>query len=1100
MGSSADNPLRPDPSTQTRERLQAMRAAVRERLFGPPADGHASTLDGAERPADREEDDDPRRIGRFTVLRALGQGGMGVVFAAYDESLDRKVAVKLIRPGQAGEAALARLQREAQALAKLSHPNIVSVYETGPYRDQVYMAMEYVEGTTLAQWQGSDLHPWRDVLTIYVAAGRGLAAAHRAGIVHRDFKPTNVLVREAGAPRDRVRVVDFGLARTEASNEASARASESPEASEPTETALTRTGAVMGTPAYMAPEQFLGRSADARSDQFSFCIALFEALYGFRPFSGETLDELRQNVLEGHREPVPPQAPVPSHVAEALLRGLNVDPALRWPTLEALLDALSIDPSMRRRRLLGWTGAALVGLAVGGWAWSARRDARTRDETETLRAAFARARVGHAEAELQRLRSRSLSERWDDLVLAYAREHVEEDPTASLAALEHLTPHNESWLGPARVIAAAAAHRSPLRQRYDLTSPPTAWILTVEERLILVDAAGEISEFDLRTHAARRVGALPHPYQAACIAADGSSVAALLPDDRWIQWTLERGLGPERALTSTATAIGCGPSEQHVALGYVDGTISIAGDSGDPPKLLVGHDEPITTLAFDARGLRLASATSDGTVRAWFLDRDTHREQARRPGPVEGLQWAPGRDDLWIELEGDDVARWNVEDGRGLDIHSGSAVAFDPSGTGWVVADPAQKVLRISEPAVVDWRAPPGERGLATSQRHLIALYDTVIDVWDRPVDESANLRAPQPRGYVELLAFSPTAEHLVVGTDVGFELWNAELDVLRRRSHGRSVDGVSFSPDGTQLVSWGSSGPTLVLDTRSPESDPRPLPLPHGGAGRTQDVGWTKSGILVELRDRDSGVDVNLYPPPFDEVFHLGSTPAFTKAILVHGEDTAVTTDFRDFTWWDLRDGRSWESVLPDETGFVETRAWDFARDGSGLRVAQVTRHEEAGRLTLSVWQLDRGGEPSRVLLQADLTSVIASPDRASLLLEFESGRRLLWSLRETRFRVLPDDLGPIHRFDISPSADRLLLHADHRSRDILIDVDSGEWLYVAALNHPLAWSARDVIVDTVEQSRVRRWVDPTPKDTEAFLEWLDQTTAVELPAERIR
>lgn len=289
-------------------------------------------------------------IGRYVILDRIGGGGMGVVYTAYDPELDRKVALKLLRPDRAaGEAARLRLLREAQAIARLSHPHVVAVHDAGTFGDQVFLAMEYVEGTTLSWWLNEERRPWREVVDRFVLAGRGLAAAHAAGLVHRDFKPDNVLLGRDG----RVRVADFGLARavgTDTEEEPASSESVSGLASP-----LTQLGVAVGTPAYMAPEQLRGERADARSDQFSFCVALWEALYGERPFAGE--------MGRGPVREAPAGARVPDRLRQALLRGLAIDPAARYPAMEELLDRLGRDPGAARRR---WLAAAAVVIAVGG--------------------------------------------------------------------------------------------------------------------------------------------------------------------------------------------------------------------------------------------------------------------------------------------------------------------------------------------------------------------------------------------------------------------------------------------------------------------------------------------------------------------------------------------------------------------------------------------------------------------------------------------------------------------------------------------------------------------------------------------------------------
>ncbi len=337
---------------------------------------------------------------------------MGVVYAAYDEELERKLAIKLVLPGLRSERASlgeTRLLREAQALARVSHPNVVQVYEVGAVGEAVYIAMELVRGKTLGEWLGAQRRRWRDIVDVFRQAAAGLAAAHAAGVVHRDVKPDNLLVGDDG----RVRVLDFSLARP---SEADAVA----ELRDSLDLTRTRAGTLIGTPLYMSPEQLMGHPADARSDQFSLCVAMYEALYRVRPFAGTTLDELRRAIVKGelqvsrgrgllralrssdilsrksgqnlHRSataaPAPDLSPgpgasgphpapgdsvlgeadtgAPAWLRRVLQRGLRVDPEARYPDMDALRSELGRDPVRVWRRAglaLGLVG--LVGAGVG---------------------------------------------------------------------------------------------------------------------------------------------------------------------------------------------------------------------------------------------------------------------------------------------------------------------------------------------------------------------------------------------------------------------------------------------------------------------------------------------------------------------------------------------------------------------------------------------------------------------------------------------------------------------------------------------------------------------------------------------------------------
>jgi tetratricopeptide (TPR) repeat protein len=312
------------------------------------------------------------RIGRYWILDALGSGGMGLVLEAYDDTLDRTVALKLLHP-DGSEQHRARLLREAKALARLSHPHVVQVHEIGTVGDQTYIAMERVRGHNLREWARLP-HPWRTIVEVYVQAGEGLAAAHAEGLVHRDFKPDNCIIGDDG----RVRVLDFGLAR-EVDLGACSADGHDPDPSErlgeddePLPSSgegslgepLTVTGTLLGTVAYMPYEQLRGRPADALSDQFSFCASLWEALYGVRPFSGSSPYALVAALKRNRLDPIPEDARVPRRLRKVLVRGLALDPARRWPSMNALLEQLR----EIERRPRWWRGVSLlvVGVGLGG--------------------------------------------------------------------------------------------------------------------------------------------------------------------------------------------------------------------------------------------------------------------------------------------------------------------------------------------------------------------------------------------------------------------------------------------------------------------------------------------------------------------------------------------------------------------------------------------------------------------------------------------------------------------------------------------------------------------------------------------------------------
>ena len=353
-------------------------------------------------------------LDRYMVLEKLGEGGMGVVYKAYDPELDRQVAIKLLsikkKDTDSMTKASARLFREAQALAQLTHPNVVGVYDVGRYRHHIYIVMELVKGTTLRQWQKEMKPNQNELLSVLIDAGQGLAAAHKAGLIHRDFKPDNVIVGNDG----QTKVLDFGLARATDTKhrdesgddqETSLAENESPLVQELDQdfteadqalislstgsmsmqylhSAVTGDGDFLGTPLYMAPEQFLDLEVDQQTDQFAYCITLFEALYGTRPFAGTTPRALLANVTRGKISLPAERKQIPAWLENIVLRGLAVEPGERYPTMDALLADLRHDPlavalerRKTRQRNLIVIGSIALGclIAVGGFLFNADR-------------------------------------------------------------------------------------------------------------------------------------------------------------------------------------------------------------------------------------------------------------------------------------------------------------------------------------------------------------------------------------------------------------------------------------------------------------------------------------------------------------------------------------------------------------------------------------------------------------------------------------------------------------------------------------------------------------------------------------------------------
>ena len=654
------------------------------------------------------------RIDRYVVLGRLGEGGMGEVFSGYDEELDRRVALKLTRSQVLGESERReRMRREAQALASLSHPNVVQVYDVGEFHGQLFIAMEHVKGETLADWQ-SRLDPRlpaerQAILDMYGQAGRGLAAAHSVGIVHRDFKPANVLVGVDG----RARVLDFGLAdRSDAASGAATWARTAFAGDRGSE--LTATGSIMGTPAYMAPEQFRGARSDERTDIFAFSIALHEALLGESPFFGDTLESRRDAVLAGRVREVRSSG-IPEWLRAVLARGFAAAPADRFPRMEAMLAALADDPIARRRRRWRQFGLAVAAISVGAalllvalWGWERLQERRAErlaserlvaverriaelvdggavDEAERVFLAFAdhpdnRGREALAGAWLRRAERAGAradaAQAVDALAAAYTVAIRPEDQTAAIVGLARRFRDEMQWDGLLRALATLEAR--------DGASEPRD-IDDIDD----VDNIDDIAELRLDAALARRdlagaVALLRGPLRASALANALAVVEALRPASPTVHH--HRGFArvvdidgdgrPEIALETNDRARGLAPLLRAeptlpmvaaVDLGK-ENFRAIAGGPGER-ALLVASD-----------GRAVDGAEADAVV-SWWQD----------GALVEVLRWPEGQilSALGADIDGDGVFERLV--GAGPYTRRLIELVQEPGG-GWSTRSPAPAI------------------------------------------------------------------------------------------------------------------------------------------------------------------------------------------------------------------------------------------------------------------------------------------------------------------------------------------------------------------------------------------------------------------------
>ena len=623
----------------------------------------------------------PRRgdqIGHFTIVDELGAGGMGIVYAAYDVELNRKVAIKLLRvsPGQDQSIGRARLLREAQAMAQVDHTNVVTVFEVGKHRGDVYIAMEFIDGETFGAWRKRTHARWQEVVGVLEQAARGLAAAHAEGLVHRDFKPDNVMVGHDG----RVRVMDFGIVRSDrdpdsppnvaADSNGSADANgPDADASAPTSReVLTKAGNILGTPAYMAPEQFTREPTDARTDQFSFCVTLWEALFDERPFEGKSLLTLGMNVTEGIRKPAPKGVSVPAWLLRLCERGLSTDRAERFESMQALLDAVE---SGRRRSRRRWQALGVATLLSGAAAVWVGNEVAKRRHAEACEVA------GHA-----------IDEIWNDEAAARLRQAFEplgEDASARTlaSATDLLDVMADEW--------SAARTQSCLQTEAGAdTRERATWCLddrkqtlgaTLEavtgthDRAALLQFVPALSELggvdDCLDEHALRVRAPPPPSERARVAALRTELATV--DALLLTAQFDAAMEAASALDAHPDAARWAPFHADLSL-RVGRALSGRGDlEAAESRLVDGYLEAVDSQSVDIAGATaLELATLLGAQRLeptrgmlWMRLSEVH-ERARGETPLRRAAQLHRRSSLLRQLERFDEAEAGYLEAVGL--------------------------------------------------------------------------------------------------------------------------------------------------------------------------------------------------------------------------------------------------------------------------------------------------------------------------------------------------------------------------------------------------------------------------------------------------
>jgi WD40 repeat protein len=1052
----------------------------------------------------------PTHIGRYVVLKPIGEGGMGLVFAAYDPKLDRKVAVKLVRPAlhegdrRANAESKLRLQREAQTLAKLSHPNIIHVYEVGTLDDGVFIAMEYFEAPTLKRWQDQSEISWREILAAYRAAGRGLEAAHAAGLVHRDFKPHNVLVNENG----QVRVIDFGLA-LEASTAELARQSDEPPSAWIDR--LTLTGRIMGTPPYMAPEQWSSKNIDARTDQFSFCVSLYEALYGERPFAGKTLDELAANVMKGAIQPPPRFERVPPWLRQALLRGLAADPAQRYPSITELLAALERDPAIRQRRAL--VGVAVVGLAIAGAIASMRVSEvqQARAEGERLRVEFGRTRASNAEEELYRLRTRTATQRWDDLVLAWANDRVDDDPTRALASLRHLQDLDNN-LAAARTIAADAWQRGVARESIMLSGKVHELAVTPTGDLLATLAAGGVVHAWRRGQSERLAAwDCPEPVASLALAPDapilavgsksGSIFLVELPSERVESFQAHDGAVHALAFAadgSTLTSAGA------------DHAVRRWTAKGERIDAMSNHEAEVVALSYELGGTAIASATNTGQL-AWWSPQIAKVYKVDGAGQVESLTAA--NKNVWTVAHDGHVWHWRL-DSQPRETSIDGVAALQATADGGLIL--------VHEDGSVTWsdgdpEMPPRPLLVGAPVTHVgyspkssdiwLAGPEIGVQRWDATPDHA---KAIPFEGMAGTLAFSPDGNLLAIAGTAG------TLKVIGMRGKfsrngtlaGRPMRS-SWSTNGKRLAVQMLDGSIDIVHPRAPEStvvrfswnEDREV-LERSGNDAHPSLAWTDddSGLAFALCEFTTGCYVALIDTDTGELRGRPANASFVSTLAPSSDGSFVLIGRRDVPKvmvLDVDDGKLVEtSFIPNDQRILG-QAWSEEGDDR-VRIATTSGD------TLRVWAWQPTSDQwHRILEESGFSQLQPSEDASAVYLHSGDKMAVLWSIAGTRFLPVPELPSGVEHLRLSDNGGILLArgsNADGSGFSFVFDLAIGQGRRLPQLLEPVALSIDGVVADYRHGPGVRIWDEPTPEDAAGFQTWLERATTIEVPLAAFR
>lgn len=1024
---------------------------------------------------------------RFVIRRVVGDGGMGVVYEAHDSKLNRRVAIKQVRAARSRDRDWqVRALREAQAIARLSHPNVIAVYDALDVDDGVCIAMEFVEGRVVNEWLADGDASWREVLDVHVQALRGLAAAHRVGIVHRDFKPRNVMVGDDG----RVRVLDFGLARANgAYTDARGDARTDGRLPDPTpqpellDLQLTATGVAIGTPAYMAPEQMRGETAGPAADQFSWFLSLYEGLHGTRPFAAQTRSERLERVRAGIAPPAP-GTPHPRWLHELMARGLSYRPSDRWPSTDALLAV--IDKQLRRPRRAVRMAMAAIALvaalaAVSLWlAW--------RVQTEKV------AKRDMA-SELRRMSAEGSDRAQVAAALEYLLPGVRRvvDPTRVAVLLRDVQRPDEvaGWLEATALILQTRISQTVLHgndiESVQLSSDGARVVTAASDGSVRVWRADGIGQpVDLIGHTGRVFTAI--------FDRDARSVLTASEDGTARVWRAD-GSGPPVVLaghTGAVRSAAFSPDGQRVATASEDGTARVwRADGSGEPRVLSGHDGPVNSVQFAPDGRSLVSASEDGAARVWN-ERSRPDEPvvlAGHTGPVLGAEFSS-------------------------DGHRVLTVSGDGSARVWpVVGDPPTVVLsRSGKPIQTAHFSADGQWIVTTAAR------DVDVRVWR--ADGTGEAITPShfqgTREGVLSAEFSPDGRQILMVSRLG-RAWLWQWRGLRQPVPlpGPDVDTAHFSDNGQWIVTASRDGTTQVWSTDSPGA----LVALAGHEDELTYAEFSPDSHRLVTASSDGTARIWAIDGAVEPVALAGHTARVSWARFSPDGRFVVTAsaDHTARVWH--ADGSTAPVVLTGHEGEV----YDARFSPDGLLVVTASKDR-----TARIWPSDGRGEP--IILAGHQHLVYRarfSPDGRHVATGGFDGTVRMWRSDGTgEPRTLFADLGHVHTVEFSHDGRWLAAGGTHGRLRLVATDGSGEgralsghgsaisWLHFSADGRHLASASLDLsariwsleeesaeatvlaghegLVNHVEFSPDGRWIVTCSEDGTARL-W--QRDAVEKP-----